>query len=57
MACKTGFSEKNRRSRMNPKEFPMNEWKTADDILDFAINNEQNAVDFYRELASKAAKP
>ena len=35
----------------------MKEWKTADDILDFAINNEQSAVDFYRELAEKASKP
>lgn len=35
----------------------MKEWKTADDILDYAINNEQGAVDFYRELADKAAKP
>ena len=35
----------------------MKEWKTADDILDFAINNEQGAVDFYRELAEKATKP
>ena len=35
----------------------MNEWKTADDILDFAIDNEQHAVDFYRELAAKSTKP
>jgi len=35
----------------------MNEWKTADDILDFAIENEQHAVDFYRELAAKSTKP
>ncbi|MBN2162710.1 MAG: ferritin family protein [Pontiellaceae bacterium] len=34
----------------------MNEWKTADDILDFAISNEQKAVDFYQELAAAATK-
>ncbi len=34
----------------------MKEWKTADDILDYAIENEQGAVDFYRELAGKATK-
>lgn len=34
----------------------MTEWKTADDILDYAIENEQGAVDFYRELAGKATK-
>ena len=34
----------------------MKEWKTADDILDYAIENEQGAVDFYRELAGKASK-
>lgn len=34
----------------------MKEWKTAEDILDFAIENEQSAVDFYRELAEKATK-
>lgn len=35
----------------------MKEWKTAEDILDFAINNEQGAVEFYRELAEKSATP
>ena len=35
----------------------MTEWKSADDILDFAIDNEQHAIDFYRELAAKATKP
>ena len=29
----------------------MKEFKSIDDILDFAINNEQQAVDFYTELA------
>ncbi|MEA2106513.1 MAG: ferritin family protein [Bacteroidota bacterium] len=29
----------------------MKEFKTIDDILDFAINSEQEAVDFYNELA------
>ena len=35
----------------------MKEWNKVNDILDYAIENEQSAVDFYRELASKAAKP
>ena len=35
----------------------MREWKAVDDILDFAIENEQNAVDFYRELAKKSSTP
>ena len=35
----------------------MREWKAVDDILDFAIENEQNAVDFYRELAQKSSTP
>lgn len=32
----------------------MEEFKSVDDILDFAIQNEQNAVDFYTELAGHA---
>ena len=32
----------------------MNEFTNINDILDFAIQNEQNAVDFYNELASTA---
>ncbi len=28
-------------------------WKSVDDILDFAIANEQDAVDFYTDLASR----
>ncbi len=32
----------------------MNEFKSIDDILDFAINAEQEAVDFYTKLASIA---
>jgi rubrerythrin len=31
----------------------MKEFKNIDDILDFSIKNEQKAVDFYNELASK----
>ena len=31
----------------------MREFKNVDDILDFAIENEQKAVDFYNELAAK----
>jgi rubrerythrin len=32
----------------------MNEFKNVDDILDFAIQNEQSAVEFYTELAKGA---
>jgi len=32
----------------------MTEFKNINDILDFAIQNEQNAVDFYSELAKTA---
>ena len=32
----------------------MNEWKSADEILDFAISNEEEAVRFYLFLAEKA---
>jgi len=32
----------------------MKEFKTIDDIFDFAINSEQEAVDFYNELAEIA---
>ena len=35
----------------------MKDWKEVDDILDFAIKNEQDAVDFYNELADKTTKP
>ena len=35
----------------------MREWNNTDDILDFAIQNEQSAIDFYTELAEKSAKP
>lgn len=31
----------------------MKEFNNVDDILDFAIENEQKAVDFYKELASR----
>lgn len=33
----------------------MIDFSNIDDILDFAISNEQQAVDFYRELAIKAS--
>ena len=33
----------------------MEEFKSIEDILDFAINNEQNAVNFYTELAKNVA--
>jgi rubrerythrin len=32
----------------------MNEFTSTNDILDFAIENEQNAVDFYTQLAKSA---
>jgi rubrerythrin len=32
----------------------MKEFETIEDILDFAINSEQNAVDFYFKLASES---
>ncbi len=32
----------------------MKEFNSVDDILDFAILNEQQAVDFYRKLASRS---
>ena len=35
----------------------MKEWKNSEDILNFAIENEQSAVDFYTELAEKSEKP
>ncbi len=34
----------------------MTSWKSADDVLDFAIEREQESVDFYTELASGAAR-
>lgn len=33
----------------------MIEFKTIDDVLNFAINSEQEAVDFYTDLASKTS--
>jgi rubrerythrin len=33
----------------------MKEFKNINDILDFAINQEQEAVDFYNDLASKSS--
>ncbi len=33
----------------------MTDFNNIEEILDFAINNEQQAVDFYRELALKAS--
>lgn len=35
----------------------MNQWKSADEVLDFAINQEQQAYDFYMDLASKMDRP
>ena len=35
----------------------MTEWNSVDDVLDFAIENEQKAVDFYTEMAGKAQSP
>lgn len=32
----------------------MKEFKNVDDILDFAMNSEQEAIDFYNELANSA---
>jgi rubrerythrin len=32
----------------------MKEFESINDILDFAINNEQNAVDFYTQLADES---
>lgn len=31
----------------------MEQWKSANDVLDFAIRNEEEARDFYRDLAGK----
>ena len=33
----------------------MKEFNSLDDILDFAIESEQNAIDFYGEMATKAS--
>lgn len=35
----------------------MKEFKSVDDILDFAIQLEQDAVDFYKELAANSLTP
>jgi len=35
----------------------MKSFNTIDEILDFAIQNEQNAVQFYTDLADKATMP
>lgn len=32
----------------------MKEWESVDEVLDFAIGNEQKAVDFYTDLANRA---
>jgi len=32
----------------------MKEFNSLDDILDFAIESEQKAIDFYSEMATKA---
>lgn len=35
----------------------MDQWESVDDVLAFAIQNEENAVTFYLELAEKATAP
>ena len=35
----------------------MDRWNTVDDLLDFAINGEQQAVNFYTRLADQATNP
>lgn len=35
----------------------MNEWKSVDEILDFAISNEEQAVQFYTDLAGNMDRP
>ncbi len=35
----------------------MNQWKSVDEILDFAINNEEQAVQFYTDLAKTMDRP
>lgn len=35
----------------------MEQWKTVDEVLDFAIKNEENARDFYTALAGKMERP
>ena len=35
----------------------MDKWNAVDDVLDFAIDREQEAADFYNDLASKVDKP
>jgi rubrerythrin len=34
----------------------MKEWRSVDEILDFAIEKEQEAADFYNDLAAKMAR-
>lgn len=35
----------------------MNQWNSADEILDFAIKNEEGAAEFYTDLAEKSDTP
>lgn len=35
----------------------MNQWKSVDEILDFAISNEEQAVQFYTDLAGTMGRP
>jgi rubrerythrin len=35
----------------------MKEWRSVDEILDFAIEREQEAADFYNQLAARMARP
>jgi rubrerythrin len=35
----------------------MKQWNSVNEILDFAINNEQEAHDFYMNLSAKMERP
>jgi len=35
----------------------VNQWNSVDEVLDFAIQNEQDAVDFYTDLAGRSESP
>ncbi len=35
----------------------MNQWKSVDEILDFAISNEEGAIQFYTDLAGTMDRP
>jgi rubrerythrin len=42
---------------LTAKEKPMTTFMKADEILDFAIQNEQNAVELYTDLAERTKSP